>query len=112
MYRFPEYSIDLADSQYASQFYDRIKDEYVFTVEYGTRFYLKLDTNAFPPPTSSNVELYRDGHHLQRMRNGTINLEGTSMDIQSANKGHEGTYTIEATNGATMKFRLEVEGIP
>ena len=83
---------------------------YVFKVVQGTRFYLKLDINTYPPPSWRDVELYRDGRHLPRSPNGTISLDGTSMGIPSVDKGYEGTYTIKATNGAEISFRLEVEG--
>ena len=83
---------------------------YVFKVVQGTRFYLKLDTNTYPPPSWRDVELYKSGIHMQRSRTGTIDLDGTSMGIDYVNWGSGGPYTIKASNGAEISFRLEVEG--
>ena len=97
-------------SQYSSQSYDYTNGYYVFNVEQGTRFYLRYDTNTYPPPTARDFELYRDGRHLQRSPTGTIILEANYMEIQRVDQRYKGLYTIKCSNGAQVSFRLKVTG--
>lgn len=106
----PELTINLNGSQYTSQSYDHVNGQYVFNVEQGTRFYLRYDTNTYPPPSTSDIELYRDGRHLQRSHGGTITLQGSYMDIQAVDQRYAGAYTIRSTSGAQVSFRLNVRG--
>ena len=106
----PKLTINLGGSQYTSQSYDYVTGQHVFKVEQGTRFYLRYDSNTYPPPAERDIEIYRDGQHLQRSPRGTFTLEGSYMDIQAVNQGYEGDYRITSSSGAEVSFRLEVKG--
>ena len=85
--------------------------QHVFNVEQGTRFHLSYDANTYLTPSASDVELYRNGQHLQRVQGGTITLQGSYMHIPAVDQIHEGAYTITASSGAQVSFRLKVQGI-
>jgi hypothetical protein len=82
----------------------------VFEVEQGTLFYLSYGANTYTTLSANNVELYRDGEHLQRVQGGTITLEGSYMRIQAVNRRHEGDYTIRTSSGEQVSFQLKVKG--
>ena len=101
-----------SSSKYTS--YALENNQHVFTVEQGTRFYLKLNLSANPWPTSSN--LYKNGIALQRASwggQGTINLTADSVNIQSVQNTDAADYTISCSNSmgeGRFSFRLRVEG--
>ena len=110
----PEYSVDLNNSVYTSQYYDTTTNEYVFVVEQGRQFFLKLNLSANPPPSNANVNLYENGQKLQSGPGGTINLQTDSVGIRTTTKSHEGSYTIESSTIAgegSLRFRIQVQGI-
>lgn len=82
----------------------------MFNVEQGTQFYLRYDANTRPPPSSNDVELYRNGQHLRRSPTGTITLEGNYMNIPTVSQGDEGAYTIKSSSSGDLSFRLKVKG--
>ena len=106
----PTLTINLSASEYTSESYDYTNGYYVFNMEQGRRFYLRYDANTSPPPTAKDVELYRDGRHLQRSPTGTIILEGNYMEIKGVDQRYVGLYTIKCSNGAKVTFRLKVTG--
>ena len=103
-------TINLGASQYTSKTYDDGKEQYVFTVEQGTQFYLSYGANTYETLSASDVELYKNRKHLQRTEGGTIILDGSYMDIQTVNQVHEGNYTIKTSSGAQVSFQLKVKG--
>ena len=108
-YQAPVYGFDLNSSQFTSYAYEN--NELVFTVEQGTRFYLKLHLTANPRPTSENV--YENGHLLQYSPYGTIYTGVDNMRVESVNQSHAGRYKISSSNIAGeghITFRLKVKG--
>ena len=100
-----DYSVDIDNSVYTT--YDIINGIYVFTVEQSRRFFLKLSGNVgFGIP-----DIYQNGQKLTPSPFGTINVTSNSVDIQSVNRQHEGTYAIRSSNGAQLTFRLKVIGM-
>lgn len=99
------YSVDIGNSVYAS--YEVIDGVYVFTVEQGRRFFLKLNGNV----GLGTPDVYLNGHKLIPSPYGTIMVSSNSVEIQSVNTGHEGTYRIRSSNGAELTFRLVVTGM-
>ena len=97
-------------SQFTSQSYDYVTGQYVFTVEQGTQFYLSYNTNTYPTPSASDMELYKNGQHLQRARGGTITLQGNYMNIPAVDQVNGGNYTITNSEGGQLSFRLIVKG--
>ena len=101
-------------SKYAR--YDIENHTHVFTVEQGTRFYLKLYLRANPPPTSRNLSM--NGIVLGSSAGGgggrgTIQLGVDSVDIQSVQASEAADYTISCTNAygkGQFSFRLNVVG--
>ena len=83
----------------------------MFTVEQGTRFYLKLYLRANPWPTSCNLS--KNGVVLQRSPLGTIQLGVDSVNIQSVQATDAANYTISCSNTfgqGNFSFRLNVVG--
>ena len=80
---------------------------YVFNVEQGRRFFLKLNGNAGP----DEPDLYKNGKVLPSSHEGTIDVTSNSVGIQSVNADHAGNYRIRSTNGAELSYRLKVTGI-
>ena len=83
----------------------------VFTVEQGTRFYLKLYLSANPPPTSCNLS--KNGNVLPSSPWGAIQLGADSVNIQSVQASDAANYTISCTNTygqGYYSFRLNVVG--
>ena len=101
-------------SKYAR--YDIENHTHVFTVEQGTRFYLKLYLRANPPPTSRSLSM--NGIVLGSSAGGgggrgTIQLGVDSVDIQSVQASEAADYTISCTNAygkGQFSFRLNVVG--
>ena len=106
----PVYEIDFANSKYTSHSYTN--NEHVFTVEQGTRFYLKLHLTANPMPTSATI--YKNGQELPSSPWGTIYLCVNSVRIDSVTQGHAGRYRISSRNvmgEGSISFKLNVQGI-
>lgn len=108
--RNPKFNIDLSGSHFSPNSYSYENGQYVFNVEQGTQFYLRYNANTSPPPSASDVELYRNGQHLRRSPTGTITLEGSYMNIPTVNQGADGVYTIKSSSGGELSFRLKVKG--
>ena len=103
--------IDTTASQYAK--YDIQINTHVFTVEQGTRFYLKLYLSGNPPPTNPNLS--KNGVVLQSSPwgRGTIQLRVDSIDIQSVQASDAADYIISCSNilgQGNFSFRLNVVG--
>ena len=111
--RRPQYTIDLDNSKYSSRSFDRRKNEYIFTVEQGCRFYLQLNLTASPFPT--RADLYKDGNLVESTRNGTIFVGIDRMGIQSVDRqAYAGSYKIVSSNDAghgEISFQLKVQGM-
>lgn len=100
----PKYSVDIRNSKYTS--YDITNGIYVFNVEQGRQFLLRLNGYA----GTGQPDLYQNGEKLMPSRSGTINVESNSVGIQFVNASHEGTYTIRSPNGAELTYRLSITG--
>ena len=101
--------VDTTASQYAR--YDIQNGAHIFTVEQGTRFYLKLNLIANPWPASCNLS--KNGIMLQRVPWGTIQLGVDSVNIQSVQDADTADYIISCTNAygqGSFSFRLNVVG--
>ena len=113
-YQKPEYTgVDRGASKYVSYAFEN--NQHVFTVEQGTRFYLKLNLSANPPPNSR--DLYENGRALPPAVPGlaqrVINLNNDSINIQSVQAADAANYTISCSNSmgeAQFSFRLKVVG--
>lgn len=109
--RRPQYTIDLGSSTYASNSYDRWKEEYTFTVEQGRRFYLQFNLTASPFPT--RADLYRNGQLVESTRNGTIFVGIDRVGIQSVDRQeYAGSYRLVSSNDAgygEISFHLKVQ---
>ena len=109
--RRPQYEINFENSQYASKSFDRWKNEYTFTVEQGSRFYLQFNLTASPFPT--RADLYKDGNLVESTRNGTIFVGIDRIGIQSVDRQqYAGRYRIFSSNDAghgEISFNLKVQ---
>lgn len=109
--RRPHYTIDFDRSQYQAKEYDYRKNQHIFTVEQGRRFYLQLNLTASPFPT--RADLYKDGLIIQSTATGTIFVGVDRMGIQSVDsQAYVGTYTIRSSNDAgygEISFQLKVQ---
>lgn len=109
-YQRPVYTgIDFGSSIYTDYAFEN--NQHVFTVEQGTRFYLKLNLTANPPP--KNDSLSKNGTILQRSPWGNINLGVNSANIQSVQYTDTANYTISCSNSmgaGSFFFRLNVVG--
>ena len=107
----PCYTIDLDRSQYQTKDYDSCKNQHIFTVEQGRRFYLQLNLTASPFPT--RADLYKDGWIVQSTAMGTIFVGVDRRGIQSVDRqAYAGTYTIRSSNDAgcgEISFQLKVQ---
>ena len=96
----------------AFKYKDYNKDEYIFTVEQGCRFYLQLNLTASPFPT--RADLYKNGQLVESTRNGTIFVGLDRVGIQSVDrKAYAGNYKIVCSNDAghgEYSFQLNVQG--
>lgn len=91
--------------------YEIINNQHIFTVVQGSRFYLKLNLSANPPP--NNDSLSKNGTVLQRSPWGNINLGVDSVNIQTVQFTDEAKYTISCSNSmgtANFSFQLKVVG--
>ena len=108
-YHSPVYSIDFSNSIYTSYAFEN--NQHVFTVEQGTRFYLKLNLSANPIPKSS--DLAENGNQLQRAPWGRIYLGMDSVNIQSVQYTDAANYSISCSNfmgEGRFTFRLNIVG--
>ena len=110
--RCPVYEVDLNESVYTSYNYDYYNRRYIFTVEQGTRFYLKLKLTANPMPSSA--ELSKDGCAVKSSRYATIYISVDRMCIPTVyGASYGGVYTIicRSTEGeGRISFELKVKG--
>lgn len=107
----PIYRVDLAKSVCKSHKYDHSRKRYVFTVEQGTRFFLKLKLTADPMP--STVELYKNHELVASTSYGTIYVSADRICIQTVyGQGYAGVYKLSCNNGAEghISFQLKVKG--
>ena len=105
----PVYRIDFGNSEYTS--YRCVNNEHVFTVEQGTRFYLKLHLTANPMPT--NIKLYGNGEELQRSPTGTIYADVDYFRIDRVDQSYPGSYRLSSRNfmgEGSISFVLKVQG--
>ena len=90
---------------------DGWKNEYTFTVEQGSRFYLQFNLTASPFPT--RAELYKDDKLVESTRNGTIFVGIDRVGIQSVDRQqYAGRYKIISSNDAghgEISFNLKVQ---
>jgi hypothetical protein len=96
-------------SKYAHYAFEN--NQHVFTAVQGTRFYLKLNLSANPPPNRD--DLSKNGTMLQRSPWGNIQLEADSIDIQSVQFTDAANYTISCSNSVgqgQFSFTLKVVG--
>ena len=103
------YSIDFNNSQHGP--YQCVNKECVFTVEQGSRFYLKLNLRANPMPTT--VTAFQNGQELVPDPLGTIYVGVDYMRINSVTQSHTGLYQMSTRNimgEGSITFRLNVQG--
>ena len=108
----PKYKINFEESVFGSREYDRSHRRHVFTVEQGTRFFLKLDLTADPMPSS--VELLRNGHTVSSSSFATIYVSADRICIQTVyGQGYAGVYKLKCNNGLEghISFELIVIGM-
>ena len=111
-YQKPEYTgVDRGASEFISYAFEN--NQHVFTVEQGTRFYLKLNLSANPPPNNPN--LYENGIPLPPAAPGQriINITNDSINIQRVQAADDANYTITCSNSmgkGQFSFRLKVVG--
>ena len=105
--------VDRGASKFISHTVENNQD--VFTVEQGTRFYLKLNLSANPVPNSRNLS--ENGRALSPAVPGlaqhVINLNNDSINIQSVQATDAANYTISCSNSmgkGEFSFRLKVVG--
>ena len=85
----------------------------VFTVEQGTRFYLKLKLRANPSPNSCDI--YQNGVLLPPAAPGepVINFDIDSVSIRNIEAADAANYTLTCSNSmgkGQFSFRLKVVG--
>ena len=106
------YEVDLNNSVFTSYCYDYCNQRYIFTVEQGTRFYLKLKLTADLMP--SCAELYKNGYVVKSTSYATIYVSIDRMCIQTVyGSGYEGVYTLVTRNSqgeGKISFELKVKG--
>ena len=108
-YQKPVYTRINSSSIYTSYAFEN--NQHVFTVEQGTRFYLKLNLTANPWPTNDSLSM--NGIVLQQSPQGNITLEVDSINIPSVQNTDAGNYTISCSNlmgTVRFSFRLKVVG--
>ena len=107
------YSLNAADS--TDHYYDRRQGQYVFNVELGGRFYLKL--NILTSPSPAKADLIKNGKIVKSTKNGTIYVDIDRMGIQTVDRrAYAGNYTIRSYTdyGALygeFSFQLVVNGM-
>ena len=106
------YEVDLNESVFTSYHYDSLNKRYVFTVEQGTRFYLKLKLTAIPMPSSA--DLYKNSYPVKSSRYATIYISVDRMCIPTVyGASYAGVYTIICRNTegeGRISFELKVKG--
>ena len=106
------YKVDLENSVCTSHRYDYYNERYIFTVEQGTRFFLKLKLTADPMP--SCAELYKSGREVRSSSYATIFFSIDRMCIQTVyGSAYEGVYTLVTKNTygeGKISFELKVKG--
>ena len=108
-YQKPVYTGIDGSSEYTSYAFEN--NQHVFTVEQGTRFYLKLKLSANPWPSSNNLS--KNGTVLQSSPWGNITLDVDSITIPSVQSSDAANYTISCSNSMGVErysFRLKVVG--
>ena len=94
-----------------SREYDVVNGRYTFTVEQGTRFFLKLKLTADPMPCSA--ELFKNGALVRSSQYGTVYVSVDRICIQTVyGQGYAGVYKLKCNNGleGEISFELKVRG--
>ena len=107
----PKYSIDFNESVSTSHVYDALNSRSVFTVEQGSRFFLKLKLTADPMPCSA--ELLKNGVLVKSSPYATIYVSIDRICIQTVyGQGYAGVYKLRCNNGleGEISFELKVRG--
>ena len=106
------YEVDLKNSVCTSPDYDHRNKRYIFTVEQGTRFFLKLKLTANPMP--SCAELYKNRSVVKSSNYATIFFSIDRMCIPTVyGSAYEGVYTLVTKNTygeGKISFELKVKG--